>query len=143
MPDSRAKKLDRLLRVRTLQLDLVRSEEAAAHAKVTQEQTLRARIDQLTQGVAPAPSPTPSSAIGIIAAAHYRERLQTSAFAAQQRVAVAEQGLEAARVATREAKRDQSAIEKLVERARADAVVREMRALEDLPQSPRNRHDPC
>ena len=143
MPDKHQKKLGRLLRVRTLQLDMVRAGEAAARAKVDNEEALRARIAQLAQGVAPAPAPKPGSATSLIAAAHYRERLHQSAFAAERRVAEAQRGLDSARAATREAKRDQTAIEKLIERAEANAARRAMRALEDMPGTPRKRHDPC
>ena len=68
---------------------------------------------------APSPAPLPGSATSLIAAAHYRERLHQSAFAAERRVADAQRGLDHARSATQEAKRDQSAIEKLIERAEA------------------------
>ena len=141
MADKHQKKLGRLLRVRTLQLDMVRAGEVAAQAKVSNEEVLRARIEQLAQGVAPAPKP--GSATSLIAAAHYRERLHQSAFAADRRVAEAQRGLDTARAATREAKRDQSAIEKLIGRAEANAARRAMRALEDMPAIPRKRHDPC
>lgn len=143
MPDRQSKKLGRLLRVRTLQLGMVRANEAAAHAKMTDEQALHARIAQLAQGVAPAPAPKPGSATSLIAAAHYRERLHQSAFAAERRIAEAQHGLDTARAATREAKRDQTAIEKLIERAEANVARKAMRALEDMPAIPRKRHDPC
>lgn len=143
MPDAHTKKLGRLLRVRTLQLDMVRAGEVAAREKVAAEQALRARIEQLAQGVAPAPAPAPGSATSLIAAAHYRERLHQSAFAAERRVELAEQRLHTARAATQEAKRDQTAMEKLVERAEANAARRAMRALEDMPSTARKRHDPC
>ncbi len=141
MADKHQKKLGRLLRVRTLQLDMVRASEVAAQAKVTNEEALRARIAQLAQGVAPAPKP--GSATSLIAAAYYRDRLHQSAFAADRRVAEAQRGLDTARAATREAKRDQTAIEKLIERAEANAARRAMRALEDMPAIPKKRHDPC
>lgn len=143
MADKHAQKLGRLLRVRTLQLDMVRASEAAARDKVAAEQALRARIEQLAQGIAPAPAPVPGSATSLIAAAHYRDRLHQSAAAAERRVIDAERGLRTARAATQEAKRDQSAIEKLLERAEASAARRAMRALEDMPAIPRKRHDPC
>ena len=46
---------------------------------------------------------------------------------------------------TKAAKRDQTAVEKLIDRARVAAIRAEMRALEDMPASGgrRNRHDPC
>lgn len=137
-----AKKLDRLLRVRTLQLDLVRADEVRARTKVDQEAQLRDRIANLAANVAPAPSMA-ESANSLAAAAHFRERLQQSAFAAERRVAVAEQGLETARAATREARRDQNAIEKLIDRAEADAALKALRELEQLPPMGKNRHDIC
>lgn len=136
-----AKKLERLLRVRTLQLDQVRAAEVHARAKVDQEETLHARIAALAANVAPAAAPT--FATTLIAAAHYRDRLHQSAHAAERRVAVAQQGLETARAATREAHRDQSAIEKLIAREEAKAALEALRALEALPASARKRHDIC
>ncbi|MCW3834823.1 hypothetical protein ACFQ1E_02830 [Sphingomonas canadensis] len=137
----KARKLDRLLRVRTLQLGQVRAQEAEARARVIKEEELRTRIAQLSANVAPAESQ--GLATSLIAAAHYRERLQQSAFAADRRVAVASEGLSAAQAATREAKRDQSAIEKLIAREHAEAALKALRALEELPPSGRNRHDLC
>ena len=136
-----AKKLERLLRVRTLQLDQVRAAEVHARAKVDQEETLRERIATLAANVAPAAAPT--FATSLIAAAHYRDRLHQSAHAAERRVAVAKQGLETARAATREAHRDRSAIEKLIEREEAKAALEALRALEALPAGPGKRHDIC
>jgi len=45
--------------------------------------------------------------------------------------------------ATRAAKRDQSAVEKLIERGLAEAALREIRALRDAPPVRKIRHDPC
>lgn len=132
---------DRILRVRTLQLGQVRAQEGAARARVEHELALRERIAQLAANVAP--SPAQSTATTLIAAAHYRERLHQSAHAATRRVADAEQGLTAAAEATREAKRDQSAIEKLIARSEAEAAVKALRALEALPPTGKNRHDLC
>jgi hypothetical protein len=139
MSDKHAKKLGRLLRVRTLQLDMTRAGEAAAREKVANEEALRARIAQLAQGVAPSPAPAPGSATTLIAAAHYRERLHQSAAAAERRVVEAQRGLDTARAATQEAKRDQSAIEKLLDRAQANAARKAMRALEDMPATIKKR----
>ncbi|MCW3846923.1 hypothetical protein OF829_06700 [Sphingomonas sp. LB-2] len=136
-----AKRFDRLLRVRTLQLGQVRSQEVAARAKVAQEEALRARIAQLSANVAPAEQQ--GMATQLIAAAHYRERLHQSALVAAQRVDVAEQQLSRAENATREAKRDQTAIEKLIARGEAEAAIKALRALETLPSTGRNRHDLC
>ncbi|WP_448662884.1 hypothetical protein ACG3SL_19970 [Sphingomonas sp. CJ20] len=131
------KKLDRLLRVRTLQLDQVRSEEARARARFDQEAALSQRIASLAASVAPVQGMAATSALSLMAAAQYRDRLHQSADAAARRVAVAEQGLEAARAATMEARRDQSAIEKLIDREARDAALRAIRALEALPPSSR------
>ncbi|RYY27314.1 MAG: hypothetical protein EOP62_06970 [Sphingomonadales bacterium] len=141
MPRS-AKKLERLHRVRTLQLDQVRAEEARAQARVSQEAQLRQRIDSLAENVAPVMGGEGFGA-SMIAAAHYRDRLHQSAQAAVRRVEVAEQGLEHARAATREARRDQSAIEKLIVREQADATLKMLRQLEELPPAGKNRHDIC
>lgn len=139
MADGR--KLDRILRVRTLQLDLVRAKEVDARGRFEQEQELRQRIAQLADNVAP--TEAQESATALRAAAHYRERLHVSAFAAERRVEVAERGLDAAQAATREAKRDQTAVEKLIARADAQAVIKALRDLEELPPSGKNRHDIC
>ena len=141
MPRS-AKKLARLHRVRTLQLDQVRAEEARAHTRVSQESHLRERLASLAENVAPVTGGE-GFAGSLIASAHYRDRLHQSAHAAERRVEVAERGLESARAVTREARRDQSAIEKLMAREQADAALRMLRALEALPPSGRNRHDLC
>lgn len=136
------KKLERLLRVRTLQLGLVRADEVQAAARVASETNLRARIAQLADDVAPTPAPT--RGISFVAAAHFRERLHHSAEAAESRVRAAEAVAMRAATATREAKRDQSAIEKLIERADADAALKAIRALEAAPPPARKiRHDPC
>jgi len=138
-----AKKLERLLRVRTLQLDQVRAAEVHARTRVDQEETLRARIAALADNVAPVAAPAPTFATSLIAAAHYRDRLHQSAHAAEHRVVVARQGLETARAATREAHRDQSAIEKLIEREDAKTALKALRELEALPADTRKRHDIC
>ncbi|MES2055736.1 MAG: hypothetical protein V4564_07360 [Pseudomonadota bacterium] len=136
-----ARKLDRILRVRTLQLGLVRAEEARANERVASEVTLRNRIAQLAEDIAP--SASGGHAFSMIAAAHFRDRLQQSAEAAEQRLRVAERGVERAAMASREAKRDQSAIEKLLARADADAAIKAIRAMESAPSVRKIRHDPC
>lgn len=142
MADAHAKKLNRLLRVRTLQLNLVRAGEAAAHAKLDSETALQSRISQLIDNVAPREADG-GFAASMASAAYYRERLQASAIAAETRRAMAENGVDRAREATREARRDQSAIEKLIVRAEAQAALKELRAMEDAPAFRRKRHDPC
>lgn len=139
-----ARKLSRILRVRTLQLGLSRAEQARAADRVASETALRDRIARLADEVAPAASPRPADSLSFAAAAHYRERLHASADAAAARVAAAHQGLSHAEAATREAQRDQSAVEKLIVRADHAAALKAIRALEALPpgRAPK-RHDPC
>ncbi len=141
MADARAKTLARIHRVRTLQLGLTRADEARAHDKFASEQALSMRISSLAAAVAPTPEFAVAVSLG--ASAHYRERLQQSADAAIERVRSAEYQVERAGDATRSAKRDQSAVEKLIVRAQADAALRELRALEDAPAVRKIRHDPC
>ena len=138
MPKS---KLDRLLRVRTLQLGLVQADEARARDKAHAETTLHGRIVQLSENVAPTVAPIVASALG--AAAHFRERLHRSAEAAEGRLRAAQAVATRAAEATREARRDQSAIEKLIARADAEAALKELREMEAMPPSRVIRHDPC
>ena len=142
MADKHTKRLGRLLRVRTLQVGQVRAEESAAQDRLASEHALAQRIADLAANVAPRPAEF-GAAMSLAAAAHYRERLHASATAINQRVVVAQTGLERARAATQEARRDQSAIEKLVERAKVEAALRELRAMEEQPPVRRNRHAPC
>lgn len=135
------KKLDRILKVRTLQLDLVRADEARANERFAGEVALRNRIAQLAEGIAPAQSV--GKGFSLVAAAHFRDRLQQSAEAAEGRMRAAEHVVQQAAEKTREAKRDQSAIEKLLDRAAADAALKAIRALEAVPPSRKIRHDPC
>ena len=76
------------------------------------------------------------------AEAHFRERLLQSQQAAQNRVATAERLFAKAADTTRAARQDRSAVEKLLGRARHEGLLREMRALEDMPAVPK-RHDAC
>lgn len=133
--------LDRILRVRTLQLGLVQAAEMQAQEKVASEDALRHRIAQLVANVAP--EEAAEQAFSFIAAAHFRDRLHQSAAAAEHRLKMANDRLNQASEATREARRDQSAIEKLIAREDKAAVIKAMRALEEAPPMRRNRHDPC
>lgn len=130
--------LRRIHRVRTLQLTLARAAEARAQAQVATEVALAQRIAQLADAVAS----TSGSAATLLAQSHYRDRLNTSALAAANRVRAAE--AEAARSVkdARAAEQDRTAVEKLLDRAGRDALRREMRALEDQPAT-RKRHGPC
>lgn len=136
-------KLDRILRVRTLQLGLVQAEEARAHDRAASEQMLRSRIAQLTANVSPTPAAAPVAGFSLVSAAHFRERLHQSAEAAEGRLRAAQATAARASEATREARRDQSAIEKLIARAEAEAVVKAIRAMEAAPPTRKIRHDPC
>lgn len=137
--------LARIHRVRTMQLTLARAEESRQQAALADQQTLTRRIAGLVDAVAPVEEAV--GAARFAASAYYRERLHQSAAAAAQRVATAEARAAAATEASHGAKRDQSAVEKLIDRARADALVREMRVLEDAPvfrsRLLGKRHDPC
>lgn len=133
MPDG--KRLKRLHRVRTLQLGLARAEESRMQAQLSSETQLSQRIAQLAEAVAPAPAT--SGAVNLAAAAHFRERLHRSAEAASNRVRMAEAQAERSTEATRAARRDQSAVEKLLDRSRAEDVRAEMKALEDVPSRPK------
>ena len=141
MAHDRGATLSRLLRVRTLQLGLTRAEESRAQERFAGEAALRTRIGQLAEAVAPASTET--AGFSLVAAAHFRDRLQQSAEAAEARLNAAQAVVERATEATRSAKRDQTAIEKLIERADADAAIRAIRALEAAPVVHRIRHDPC
>lgn len=134
-------RLERLLRVRTLQLGMVRAEEARAVERFDGEVTLKSRIAQLADSVAPSSSAT--EGFSLVAAATFRDRLHRSAEAAEARLNAAQVVVDRAAAATREAKRDQSAIEKLIERSDADAALKAIRALEAAPPSRKIRHDPC
>ena len=138
--------LTRLHRVRTLQLNLTMADEARAQERVASEHQLSHRIGQLIEAVTPTPAAT-ASAASLMANAHFRHRLLESADAAAARIHAAEQRAAHAGEQTKAAKRDQTAVEKLMDRARMAAIRAEMRALEDMPAaggaSRRNRHDPC
>ena len=136
-----AKQLDRLLRVRTLQLGMSRADEARARDKRASEIALAGRIASLAEGVAPVQET--ASGFSLVAAAHFRSRLHQSAQMAETRLREAEKIVERAAEAAREAKRDQSAVEKLMARADAEDVLKAIRALEAAPPVRKIRHDPC
>ena len=135
------RRLERILRVRTLQLGLTQAEEARAHARVVGEEALAARIGELVMAVSPTPVATGAASLG--AAAHFRERLLQSAAGADERLRAAEALAAQAAARTRSARQDHSAVEKLIERAAADAALVERRGLESLAPAGRKRHDPC
>lgn len=133
--------LARVHRVRSIQLNQVQALEADAHARFASEAALRTRIAQLAAGVAP--QPVAAEGVSFAAAALYRERLQISAQAAEQRVANATARVEQAAAATRAARQDRHAIEKLIERDEAALALKALRELEVAPPSRTIRHDPC
>jgi hypothetical protein len=136
------KRLARLHRVRTLQLGLAQADEARAREGLASETALAERIARLAGAVAPAPDR--SGATALAAAAHYRDRLHRSADAANNRVRAAAAAADRLAEATKAAKRDQNAVEKLMARATVAEIAAEIRALQDAPPTARrNRHDPC
>ena len=141
MGADRGKTLARLHRVRTIQLHLAHADEARARDSVNSEAVLHARIAQLAEAVAPIAASAAGISLG--AAAHYRDKLHQSTLTAAIRVRNAEGQRDRAAEATRAARRDQSAIEKLIVRDDADTVRAAMRALEEVPPGAGKRHDPC
>lgn len=125
------KRLKRVLKVRALQLDIARADEARAREAKDSAEALRDRIRALGDEVAPAAGA--ASGLGLIAAAHYRGRLHRSGEEALRRVAQADSRLDAARAATGAARRDHGAVEKLVERALAAEAAAAIRSLHDAP----------
>jgi flagellar FliJ protein len=135
------KKLARLHRVRTVQLNLAHAEESTARAQVASEAALAQRIASLAAAVAP--SPAQGTAVSFAAQAHYREKLHRTAQAADNRVRTAEAAAARAAEVTQSAKRDQTAVDKLIARADLELALRELRALQEAPPLRKVRHDPC
>jgi hypothetical protein len=130
-----AKRLGRMLRVRSLQLDLARAEQAVAAERASSAAALAARIESLRQDVAPRQGT--DQGLSLFAAAHYRDRLAKSGIEAQRRVQVAHQQLDQARDAASAAKRDHGVVEKLIERELEAQAAAARKALEDAPQNAR------
>lgn len=130
-----AKRLGRMLRVRSVQLDLARAEQVAAAERASSAASLAARIDSLRQDVAPREGT--NQGLSLFAAAHYRDRLARSQVEAQRRMQVAHQQLDQARDAASAAKRDHGVVEKLIERELQVQAAAARKALEDAPQSAR------
>lgn len=124
-----------MLRVRSLQLDLARADQAAAVERASSAAALAARIDALRQDVAPREGS--ERGISLFAAAHYRDRLAKSQAEAQRRVAAAHQQLDRAREAATTAKRDHGVVEKLIERELDAQAAAARKALEDAPHTAR------
>ena len=130
-----AKRLGRMLRVRSLQLDLARAEQAAAADRASSATALAARIDALRQDVAPREGA--DQGLTLFAAAHYRDRLARSQIEAHRRVQIAHQQLDQARNAATVAKRDHGVVEKLIDRELEAQAAAARKALEDAPQHAR------
>jgi hypothetical protein len=126
-----ARRLGRMLRVRALQLDLARADQARALDQASSAAQLAARIEALRQDVAPQAGA--AQGISLFAAAHYRDRLSRSQVEAQRRVAAANQQLTQAREAAGHAKRDHNVIEKLIARELDAQAAAVRKALEDAP----------
>jgi len=124
-----------MLRVRSLQLDLARVEQAAAAERASSAAALAARIDALRQDVAPRSGS--DQGLTLFAAAHYRDRLAKSQVEAQRRVQIADQQLDQARDATTSAKRDHGVVEKLIERELDAQAAAVRKALQDAPHPTR------
>jgi flagellar FliJ protein len=135
------KKLARLHRVRTLQLGMARAAETRAQEQVASEAALSNRIAQLAAAVAPGEGA--GAAVSFAAMAHYREKLHRNAQAVDNRVRAAEAEATRALEARQSAKRDQTAVEKLIARGEAEAALRAIRALQEAPPTRKIRHDPC
>lgn len=135
------KKLARLHRVRTLQLGMARAAETRAQDQVASETALSNRIAQLAAAVAPGEGT--GAAVSFAAMAHYREKLHRNAQAVDNRVRAAEAEAARALEARKSAKRDQTAVEKLIARGEAEAALRAIRALQEAPPTRKIRHDPC
>jgi hypothetical protein len=136
-----AKTLQRIHRVRTAQLNLARADEARAAAALAGETEMTQRIAALVDAVAPAAATTGGWTMA--GTALFRERLNRSADAAALRVQHAEHRVQRAGEVSRAAHRDQSAVEKLIDRARRDELYREARDLQNAPPQARKRHGSC
>jgi hypothetical protein len=142
MAKSTGKTLARIHRVRTVQLGLARADELRATEALAGEEQLAARVGDLAAAVAPSAITTGATALA--ATAFYRERLQQTATAVTARLHAAEQRAARAAEATRNARRDETAVEKLIARARTAALVRDARDLQNAPpQAKPKRHGPC
>lgn len=125
------KKLQRLHRVRTLQLGMAQAAETRAHDQVASETALSNRIAQLADAVSPGEGG--GAALSFAAMAHYREKLHRNAEVIDNRVRAAEAEAARALEARQTAKRDQTAVEKLMAREDAEAALRAIRALQEAP----------
>lgn len=129
------KRLGRMLRVRSLQLDLARSEQALAADQASSAAALAARIEALRQDVSPRQGS--EQGLSLFAAAHYRDRLAKSQVEAQRRSTFAHEQLDRARQAATSAKRDHGVVEKLIERELDAQAAAARKAMEDAPHPAR------
>jgi hypothetical protein len=129
------KRLGRLLKVRSFQLDQARVEEIAAADRASSAHALAQRIASLSEGVAPREGA--AEGLNLFAAAHYRERLAKSQQEAQRRIADANHALDLAREQTGAAKRNHGALEKLIERELDARTADATRALANAPHPTR------
>ncbi len=125
------KRLGRMLRVRSLQLDLARAEQAQAADRASSARALADRIEALRQDVSPREGG--NQGLSLFAAAHYRDRLARSGIEAQRRLQVAHQQLDHARSAATSAKRDHGVVEKLIDRELEAKAKAARKAMEDAP----------
>ncbi len=130
-----AKKLGRMLRVRSLQLDLARAEQVQAAERASSARALADRIEALRQDVAPREGV--NQGLSLFAAAHYRDRLARTQIEAQRRLQFAHQQLDQARDAANAAKRDHGVVEKLIERELEARAAAARKALEEAPNPTR------
>jgi hypothetical protein len=129
------RRLARMLRVRTVARDLARADQLRAAEQQHAATDLAARLDALHHAVGPQTGM--AGGLGLGAAAFYRGRLADGRIEAARRIAATSAAHDAARLAAEAANRDRQAVEKLLDRARADRAAAEARALEDLPHAPR------
>ena len=130
-----AKKLGRMLRVRSLQLDLARADQVQAADRASSARALSDRIEALRQDVSPREGGV--QGLSLFAAAHYRDRLARSQIEAQHRLQIAHQQLDQARDAANSAKRDHGVVEKLIERELDAQAAAARKAMEDAPHPTR------
>jgi flagellar FliJ protein len=123
------KRLGRLLRVRAVQRDIAEAAEMQARTHAASAEGLIRRIDQLVADVSPAAGI--ATGIGLSAQASVRARLGASRNDAATRLSTAEALLARREDATRTARRDHNAMEKLLDRAKLSAAAAEMRRLID------------
>lgn len=129
------RRLARMLRVRTVARDLARADQLRAAEQQHAATDLAARLDALHHAVGPQTGM--AGGLGLGAAAFYRGRLADGRIEAARRIAATRAAHDAARLAAEAANRDRQAVEKLLDRARAERATAEARALEDLPPAPR------